>query len=345
MKSTSSWCHCLRFITLPVAFAFLVVSPAPAQETDNSPPPRRPRGKPDLEKVHDPSTVLLQGDAYRFFSTGGGISLMREQPDGRWLPEARLFERDKLPAWHKEKVPGNRGHLWAPDVIKLGERYLVYYSVSTFGSNISAIGLVSGQTLDPKSPDWAWKDEGVVITSSRKDKFNAIDPAIFLDKDVRLYMTFGSFWDIFIVELDPATGLRRHPDKAPTQLAYAPEIEAPFLTRAPDGKYVLFINWGRCCRGTDSTYEIRVGRSDKPTGPFLDREGKDLRHAGGTLILESEGRYIGPGHASILKRDGGEYLVHHFYDGENRGRSRVRMLPLSWDEAGWPEIASEETQR
>ena len=92
MKSTSSWCHYLRFITLPVAFAFLVVSPVPAQETDNSPPPR---GKPDLEKVHDLSTVMVQGEAYRFFSTGGGVSLMREQPDGRWLAEARLFDHFK----------------------------------------------------------------------------------------------------------------------------------------------------------------------------------------------------------------------------------------------------------
>jgi hypothetical protein len=155
-----------------ISLALLLVAPAPAQETEGAPSPRRPRWKPDLEKVHDPSTVMVQGDAYRFFSTGGGVSLMREQPDGRWLPEARLFERDKLPAWHKEHVPGNRGHLWAPDVIRLGNRY------------------------------------------------------------------------------------------------------------------------------------------------------------------------IGPGHASILKRDGKAYLVYHFYDGENRGRSRVRMLPLSWDEAGWPEVGS-----
>ncbi len=295
--------------------------------------------RPDPEKVHDPSTVLEQDGAYRFFATGGGISLMREQADGRWLPEARLFERDGLPAWHGEKVPDNRGHLWAPDVIQLAGRYLVYYSVSTFGKNTSAIGLATGKTLDPESPEWGWNDEGAIITSSRGDRFNAIDPAIFLDQDGRLYMTFGSFWDgIFIVELDPETGLRRHPGRAPTQLAYAPEIEAPFLTRAPDGGYVLFVNWGRCCRGTESTYEIRVGRSDKPTGPFRDRDGRDLREGGGTLILESHGRYIGPGHASILRREGGEYLVHHFYDGDNRGRSRARMLPLTWDNAGWPVV-------
>ncbi len=334
---------CRRATRFAIAsLAILTGLPAPeagAQDTDSAPEPERRRRQPDPEKVHDPSTVLEQDGVHRFFATGGGVSLLREQADGRWLPEARLFERDELPAWHEERVPGNRGHLWAPDVIKLGGRYLVYYSVSTFGKNTSAIGLATGRALDPESPDWGWQDEGVIVSSTRRDRFNAIDPAIFLDEDGRLYMTFGSFWDgIFLVELDADSGRRRHPDKAPIQLASAPEIEAPFLTRARDGKYVLFVNWGLCCRGTNSTYEIRVGRSDAPTGPFLDRDGKDLREGGGTLILESSGRYIGPGHASILARDGKEYLVHHYYDGQNRGRSRARLLPLTWDSAGWPAV-------
>ena len=323
-----------------ILLAVLLAAPAPAQDTSNASEQPRPRRGYDPEKVHDPSTVLEQDGVYRFFSTGGGVSLMREQPDGRWLREARLFERNKLPAWHQERVPGNRGHLWAPDVIKLGGRYLVYYSVSTFGKNTSAIGLATGKTLDPKSPDWAWKDEGTVITSSRSDRFNAIDPAIFFDKDGRLYMSFGSFWDgIFIVELDPATGLRLHPKKAPTKLAFAPEIEAPFLTHAPDGKYVLFVNWGRCCRGKDSTYEIRVGRSDKPTGPFRRSRRQGSARAG---------RHANPRDGRSPHRprprldpqsaEGKEFLVHHFYDGENRGRSRARMLLLTWDDAGWPVV-------
>lgn len=312
-----------------------VDSPVEAQESE---PPRPRRGFRDPEKVHDPSTILGVEGIYRFFSTGRGVTLMRENAEGRWLPEGRLFSPEQLPEWHRELVPGNRGHLWAPDVIKLEDHYFVYYSVSTFGKNNSAIGLAVGETLDPTSPEWKWDDRGPVIVSQREDRFNAIDPAIFADDDGSLWMTFGSFWDgIHLIELDPKTGMRRDKDEAPRRLATAPEIEAPFLHKR-NGYYYLFINWGKCCRGIESTYEIRVGRSETITGPYRDREGKDLKDEGGTLVLDTQGRFIGPGHASILPRNGREYLAHHFYDGENRGRSRLRLVELTWDEAGWPRV-------
>ena len=60
-------------------------------------------------------------------------------------------------------VPGQRGHFWAPDVIQLNDRYLVYYSVSAFGKRTSAIALASSPTLDPKSADYKWTDHGIVV--------------------------------------------------------------------------------------------------------------------------------------------------------------------------------------
>ena len=98
------------------------------------------------------------------------------------------------------------------------------------------------------------------------------------------------------------------------------------------------MNWGKCCRGTNSTYEIRVGRSPQVTGPYLDREGKALRDGGGTPVLGTDDRWIGPGHASIHERDGREWLVHHVYDAAQGGRPRLRMVPLSWDSEGWPRV-------
>jgi arabinan endo-1,5-alpha-L-arabinosidase len=100
-------------------------------------------------------------------------------------------------------VPGNRGHLWAPDVIRIGHRFFVYYSVSTFGKNTSAIGLAVGESVDPASPFWRWEDRGLVLASREENRFNAIDPAIFRDAtNASLWMAFGSFWDgIHLVEL------------------------------------------------------------------------------------------------------------------------------------------------
>ena len=288
----------------------------------------------DYPRIHDPSTVVEDRGGVWCLSTGQGIHLLKREDDGRWRKAAPLFQ--EFPAWHKAEVPDNKGHLWAPDIIRVKDRWFVYYSVSSFGSQHSAIGLISGKTLDPGSKDYGWQDQGVVIRSRRGDPFNAIDPAIIADEG-RLWMSFGSFWEgIFLVGLDAETGLAKKGSK-PVKLAMYPEIEAPFIHKH-SGYYYLFVNWGKCCRGVESTYEIRVGRSKEITGPYRDREGVDMKDGGGSAFLATEGRFIGPGHASIFVEKGKEMLVHHFYDKERRGRSDLRMLPLEWRD-GWPVVA------
>ncbi|MBB5349909.1 arabinan endo-1,5-alpha-L-arabinosidase [Haloferula luteola] len=288
-----------------------------------------------VPRVHDPSTVVRErGDAW-CFTTGNGIGVLKQ--DGKeWSFAGTVFPQDEMPAWHRELVPGNEGHLWAPDVIESKHGWWLYYSVSTFGKNQSAIGLASRRHLGAGTDEEPWKDEGVVITSGSGDRFNAIDPAV-IETGNELWMSFGSFWDgIQLVELDRETGLRKHPDRPSYSLANAPEIEAPFI-HEESGWYYLFVNWGKCCRGVDSTYEIRVGRSKKITGPYLDQDGTPMTQGGGSLVLGTRGRYIGPGHASILEKSRRQWLVHHYYDGEDRGRSKLRLLPLVWKE-GWPVV-------
>ncbi len=178
---------------------------------------------PDPERVHDPSTIVTTDGVHRLFCTGRGVTLMREDSAGRWLPEGRIFAEGHFPVWHEQIVPGNRGHLWAPDVIRIEPKYFVYYSVSTFGKNTSAIGLVVGSGVDPSSSQWQWEDRGPVITTRSGDHFNAIDPAVFRDSaNGTCWMVFGSFWDgIHLVELDPLTGLRLNPNQVPIRLASA----------------------------------------------------------------------------------------------------------------------------
>jgi arabinan endo-1,5-alpha-L-arabinosidase len=90
-----------------------------------------------------------------------------------------------------------------------------------------------------------------------------------------------------------------------------------------------------------STYNIRVGRAKSITGPYLDKEGKDLVKGGGTLLLESEGRFIGPGHAGILSEGKRELLSFHFYDKDANGRSALAIRALEWDKEGWPRVAGQ----
>jgi arabinan endo-1,5-alpha-L-arabinosidase len=288
-------------------------------------------------RFHDPSTPIRHGGTWTVFSTGNGI-ITRHSPDLKtWTTGEPVFK--SFPAWHRDIVPGQKGHLWAPDIIRLGERYLLYYSVSGWGKNTSAIGLASSPTLDPKASSYQWKDEGIVIRSTDKDPYNAIDPQLFADSDGSLWMVFGSFWTgIQLIELDPRTGLRHPTRDQVRQLAWHESIEAPALVKQ-GGYYYLFVNWGQCCKGVDSTYEIRVGRSRKITGPYLDVAGESLATGGGTLFLKTEGDRIGPGHPSFIEEKGGTRMFYHYYDRRRAGLPVIGDLRLRWNEDGWPAIS------
>lgn len=301
-------------------------------------------GRRDL-KVHDPSTILRQDDTWWLYSTGIRVQVSKSKDLIHW--ERVRAALSEAPPWAEEVAPANKRHYyWAPDIIRLGERYLLYYSVSEFGKNTSAIGLATATSLDPTSPGGEWRDEGIVLRSRETDPYNAIDPSILHAADGRLWMAFGSFWSgLYLVELDPATGKRLTPDAPPIHLAYAKEIEAPTLYQRSGYTY-LFVNHGLCCKGKDSTYRILVGRSKEVTGPYLDDQGRDLRDGAGRPFLASRGNFIGPGHPTILEGPEGPLVALHFYDGTQNGRSTLALRKLRWTEDGWPEIADgDETPR
>jgi arabinan endo-1,5-alpha-L-arabinosidase len=288
-------------------------------------------------RVHDPSTIINCGDEYWIFYTGRGIPSYHSKDLNTWESGPPVFSVH--PAWTTELVPGNRWtYYWAPEIVHLDKRYLLYYAVSTFGKNVSAIGLATNVTLNPNDPQYNWVDCGPVIHSSTNDEFNTIDPAIDQDADGKLWMSFGSFWSgIKLVQLDPATGKRLAPDSAIYSLAHNDSIEASYLYRH-DPYYYLFVNWGLCCRGTNSTYEIRMGRSKQITGPYLDADGVDMMEDGGSSFLKTTGSFIGPGQVGIFSEGGTNWLSCHFYDGKRRGMSTLAILPLEWNTNGWPEV-------
>jgi arabinan endo-1,5-alpha-L-arabinosidase len=318
-------CAALSFELLPRGIA----AEANPARGSNAPPQQAVRET----RVHDPSTIVKCNDEYWLFATGVGIISRRSKDLVNWSDGPRVFTN--APTWTTNTVPGNRGHLWAPDIIRLTNGYFLYYSVSAWGKNTSAIGLVTNATLDPADPNYAWNDAGIVIRTTNEDRYNAIDPNVVLDRDNRLWLAIGSYWTgIKLVELNPQTGLRIATNSPVHSLAWKDSIEAACITRRGDN-YFLFVNWGQCCRGTNSTYEIRVGRGAKITGPYLDRDGKDMMQGGGTLFLGSAGKRIGPGHAAIL--EDAQHLSFHYYNAENIGRPRLEVIPLKWTSDGWPE--------
>lgn len=297
--------------------------------------------------VHDP-VMTKEGDTYYLFSTGRGISVHSSPDMVEWTEEEPVFQR--APAWTFKAVDGFRGHIWAPDIHFYDGKYYLYYSISAFGQNTSAIGLTTNVTLDSSDPSYEWVDEGMIVKSiPGRDLWNAIDPNVIVDEEGYPWMAFGSFWSgMKLVKLIPnrtaieepqqwySIARRERPAFRDDRSAGPAAIEAPFIFKK-DSLYYLFVSWDYCCRGEESTYKVVVGRSEKVTGPYLDKEGKDMAEGGGSLVVEGDSRWAGTGHNSAYTFNGKDYLVFHAYDNEANGRSKLKIAPMNWEE-GWPKI-------
>ncbi|QXQ05558.1 arabinan endo-1,5-alpha-L-arabinosidase [Sphingosinicellaceae bacterium] len=296
----------------------------------------------DLVPTHDP-VIAREGGTYYVFGTG--LSSKTSPDLVNWTAQAPLFA--KVPDWALAAIPGSKD-MWAPDISFWNGRYHLYYSVSTFGSNRSAIGLATSPTLDPKAPGYGWKDEGMVVMSNESDDFNAIDPNHVIDRQGKHWLALGSFWTgIKLFTLDPATGKPRDPAAKPFSLVrrHAPvggpaPVEAPFIVDH-GGYYFLFASYDYCCKGVNSTYYTVVGRSKDIRGPYLGKDGSKLMDGEGSIFLRADlqekERFRGPGHPGFLHdTDGKDYVVYHAYDKQNHGAPTLRVAPVSWGADGWP---------
>ncbi|MEH7545470.1 MULTISPECIES: family 43 glycosylhydrolase [Bacillaceae] len=289
--------------------------------------------------AHDP--VIAKEDSHWYvFHTGSGIQIKSSEDGAKWKQVGPIFT--SLPEWTKEYVPEkDEDSIWAPDIYFHNGVYYIYYSVSTFGKNTSAIGLVTNTTLNPEDPDYEWKDKGHVIHSTESDDYNAIDANLIFDEDGKPWLNFGSFWSgIKLIKLDPET---MKPAENAELLSISSRMEQPNTIEAPfivykDGYYYQFVSFDFCCRGIESTYKIVVGRSNDITGPYFDKDGVSMMEGGGTLIDAGDERWIGPGHCAVYFSGNSSLLVNHAYDALKKGKPTLHIRPLYWGEDGWPHI-------
>ena len=167
-------------------------------------------------------------------------------------------------------------------------------------------------------------------------------------------MTWGSFWDgIQLVRLDttmhmakgarPRTIARRyHPankHQAPnptSKFAGKNAIEAPFIMKH-DGWYYLFVSWDYCCMGSKSTYRVVVGRSKTVDGPYVDRDGNDMREGGGTPVIEGDKKkFEAIGHCAAYRMNGEDIFISHGYSVDHKGAAILVQRKIEWTADGWP---------
>jgi arabinan endo-1,5-alpha-L-arabinosidase len=276
-----------------------------------------------------------------------GITMWSSKDLVNWKQEKPVF--DNAPAWAVNAVPGYRGHTWAPDISYHHGQYYLFYSVSAFGKNTSCIGVATNKTLHTDDPEYKWVDHGKVLQSvPGRDMWNAIDPNLMLDENGTPWLVFGSFWNgIKLVKLNNELTALSDPQEWVT-VASRPRdyftdeknagegaIEAPFLFKK-NNYYYLFVSVDFCCRGIESNYKVVVGRSEKITGPYVDRNGFKLTYGGGTPVLTGNKDWPGVGHNAVYTFDSQDYTIYHGYDANDNGKPKLLIKKLGWDHEGWP---------
>ncbi len=269
--------------------------------------------------IHDPSTIMECEGKYYTFGTGGG----------------GLISSD---GWNWDGGGVRPGGGAAPDVIKIGDRYLIVYGATgggLGGGHNGRILTMWNKTLDPNSPDFKYSEAIEVASSDGMEDNDAIDPGLLLDPNTgRLWCSYGTYFGfIRLIELDPKTGKRVEGNQA---IDIAIDCEATDLIYR-DGWYYLLGTHGTCCDGANSTYNIVVGRSKQVTGPYVDNMGRDMLKGGGKMVVAAGGRVTGPGHfGRFIITEGVEKMSCHYEaDLDQSGRSVLGIRPLLWKN-DWP---------
>ena len=211
---------------------------------------------------------------------------------------------------------------------------------------------------------------------------HCIDPCVFYDEEGKLWMSYGS-WSggIWMLELDENTGLRDYQVSYPEQGSgngvtsdpyfgkkiaggYYVSGEASYIEYI-DGWYFLFVTYGGLAAGGNKNdynnggYQMRMFRSKKPDGPYVDARDTDAIFTSfktdfgpsandnrGVNIFgaysewgnQAKGNYgeRSQGHNSIIAaEDGRTYLVYHTRF-QNRGEEhQVRVHQVFQNEDGW----------
>jgi arabinan endo-1,5-alpha-L-arabinosidase len=278
---------------------------------------------------HDPTFIKENNGLWWAFMTGTGIGVKYSSDGKNWTQGAQVFGSEK--SWWRNYVPNmGANDVWAPDCYYYRGRYWLYYALSQFGTNRSAIGLTSCTSIVAGD----WRDDGMVVSTNSSSAANAIDPNVFQDSSGKPWLVYGSWFDgIKVVRLADAT-------MKPTGTTYS-IAKASGGIENPDivyngGYYYLFVSKGLCCQGTSSTYKIAYGRATSLSGPYYDKNGVNMLNGGGTILDAGNSIWVGPGASDVYRRSSNSYaIIRHAYDATDNGTPKMLINDLYFS-GGWP---------
>lgn len=250
-----------------------------------------------------------------------------------------VFDDEHFPRWGTKDAG-----LWAPDIIKIGDKYMYYYSLSILFDPNASIGYAIGE-----SPVGPFIDKGPILRSLEVGVNNSIDPTVFQGYDGKYYIIWGSYRGIYGSQLsDDGTklvGEKVHIagfDKGEIDMD---TYEASYMVKR-NGMYYLFFSSGKTLDGKESTYHVVSARSKNPLGPYFDSKGNDMfgRNQGDLVVDGVPNHFVGVGHCCVTTDDNGDYwILYHGVEIDPKypnGESEriLAMDKINWDENGTPYV-------
>ena len=226
------------------------------------------------------------------------------------------------------------GGIWAPDINKIGDKYVLYYSMSVWGGEWTC-GIGCATADKPEGP---FTDQGKMFRSNEINVQNSIDP-FYIEENGKKYLFWGSFRGIYAIELSD-DGLTVKKGIKPTRIA-GTAYEGTYIHKKGD-YYYLFASIGTCCEGLNSTYTTVVGRSKNLYGPYLDKKGGSMLENQHEILIHKNNAFVGTGHNSEIVTDeaGNDWFFYHAVSTKNPD-GRVLMLDkINWENE-WPVVVNQ----
>jgi beta-xylosidase len=303
--------------------------------------------------------VTRVGKTFHAYATGnqvGGAQMNVQHVTSatltRWTEPSEAFPAANLPAWVDRSHP----QVWAPEVMRIGPRYVLYY-------NARHATLTRAETPGGRAPEVRKRHcIGAAVADQPAGPFvgidtplvcadfpnGVIDPSVFAEAG-QVTLTFkddsnccaeGSA--IFVQGLSPdglaavgpATRLLANNDNPGVQDDWEWRVvEAPTVVKR-DGAYWLFYSGNFF---GNKNYSVAVLKCASPRGPCRDQGDNPIAWTHKETFL------IGPGHQSVLTVGGRNLLFFHGWNADPDGREQpgVHKRCLYVSELRWPVIRGE----
>ncbi|MBQ2037143.1 MAG: family 43 glycosylhydrolase [Alistipes sp.] len=279
----------------------------------------------------DPTVIRAKDGTFYAYSTMmyGNVPVYKSQDMINWEYIGGAFRKGEVPKF----VP--KANIWAPDINYIEGKYVLYFSMSTWGGEWEA-GIGRAVADSPEGP---FTNAKLLFNSKQIGVQNSIDPVVF-QEDGRKYLIWGSFRGIYLTELTE-DGLELIDSKDLLKIA-GTAYEGTYILKRK-GYYYLFASIGSCCNGLNSTYQTVVGRSKSLFGPYVDKQGRKMLDNYHEILLSGDDAVKGPGHDSQILTDdkGQDWIYYHGVDvNEVKAGRKMYLDQVNWGKDGWPTIGN-----